>query len=241
MANDKKSGGNATIIGSGGQIDKPLNVMSAISEIQLVSVYEKNPAEPIPENYLTIANRMDFFMVAMKNSLLTGMIGIILIPFSLAILDKLIPVFGDARPDFFDNIYAIVLLFGPSVAYGSFISMIAKCYVGNITKGMIKQFMSGLYTGELTKAGLISIFFIYIYEKITPSLILKNVQWLSLHIRETQAAWLGIYHWLVLFRDAFPTAAVVVIVNTSLMIGFPTVRIMLKKNKDRRLLKEGEF
>jgi hypothetical protein len=234
MANDKKTGGNATILSGGGQIDKPLNILSAVAEIQSFSVIERDSLEEINPNALNIVHRMDFYMVGLKGALLTGLLGITLIPFSIGILDNLIPVFGDIHLTPFDDIFAFFLLVGPSLSYGIFISGVSKCYVGSITRGMIKNLLSGLILGEILKIFIFAVLFSYIYLKFNKKEIFRMVYWFSNRYYHSQSYWKGIYDWLVKFRNVFPTSIVIIIISGFFMAGIPIIRLYFKYKKDKK-------
>ena len=229
-----KGAGNATILNNAGQIDKPLNILSAIGEIQSFSVIERDSIEEINKDALNIVHRIDFYMVGLKGALLTGILGTILIPFSIGVLDKLIPIFGDRQLTLFDQLYALTLLLGPSLAYGIFISGIARCYVGNITKGMIKNLLSGLFLGEMLKVFIFSVLFSYIYVKFSKNEIYRVVYLLSAHINKPQGYWVSVYSWLVKFRNVFPTSIVIIFIAAFLMLGIPMIRLTIKHYKDKK-------
>ncbi len=233
MAKDKGAG-NATILNNAGQIDKPINILTAIGEIQSFSVIERDSIDEINKDALNIVHRIDFYMVGLKGALLTGIIGSVLIPFSIGVLDKLIPIFGDRRLTLFDQLYALILLLGPSLAYGIFISGIARCYVGNITKGMIKNLLSGLFLGETIKVFIFTVLFSYIYVKFSKNEIYRIVYWLSEHINKPQGYWVSVYSWLVKFRSVFPTSIVIIFIAAFLMLGIPMTRLAIKHYKDKK-------
>lgn len=235
-----KGAGNATILNNAGQIDKPINILTAIGEIQSFSVIERDSIDEINKDALNIVHRIDFYMVGLKGALLTGIIGSVLIPFSIGVLDKLIPIFGDRRLTLFDQLYALILLLGPSLAYGIFISGIAKCYVGNITKGMIKNLLSGLFLGETLKVFIFSVLFSYIYVKFSKNEIYRIVYWLSEHINKPQGYWVSVYSWLVKFRNVFPTSIVIIFIAAFLMLGIPMIRLSIKHYKDKKNV-TGDF
>lgn len=239
MAKDKGAG-NATILNNAGQIDKPINILTAIGEIQSFSVIERDSIEEINKDALNVVHRIDFYMVGLKGALLTGIIGSVLIPFSIGVLDKLIPIFGDRQLTLFDQLYALILLLGPSLAYGIFISGIARCYVGNITKGMIKNLLSGLFFGETIKVFIFTILFSYIYVKFSKKEIFHMVYWLSEHINKPQSYWQLMYSWLIKFRNVFPTSIVIIFIAAFLMLGIPMTRLVIKHYKDKKNI-NGDF
>jgi hypothetical protein len=57
MAKDKGAG-NATILNNAGQIDKPINILTAIGEIQSFSVIERDSIDEINKDALNIVHRI---------------------------------------------------------------------------------------------------------------------------------------------------------------------------------------
>jgi hypothetical protein len=63
-----------------------------------------------------------------------------------------IPIFGDAAPTLFDQIYALLLVLGFSLGYGFFLATLKSCYIGNISKSMIRNLLGGVVIGAVAKA-----------------------------------------------------------------------------------------
>jgi hypothetical protein len=223
-------GGNPTIL-AGGDLKKPLNLLSAISEIKMTGALErgmekgKGGDDGIDSDFLSPIFRLDFFSIGLRNSLLNGLVAIFLTPLTLGVFYKLIPVFNDTHISLFDKIYVLIFNFSLSIGFGIFLSSVKNSYNGNMSKGMIRSLLGGFSLGELVKVILIFILFNWIYLKMNT----KNIYHLCLFLRNRTIFYHGlkninyvhVFYWLMNFRGVFPVSAVLVLLSSVAVIGIP--------------------
>lgn len=219
------SGGSPTVVTSIQPPQKPLNLLMAVSEIQQWSAVEKNSTTPIEKNYLTTQQRFDFFSVGIKNVFTHFIFTLFFTPFTVAVLQNLIHVFGDKKLTLFDEIYALILTFSVSLGFGVFLSSLKDCYVGNITKGMIKNLFTGIFMGEIFKDFIAAFLYFELYEIISPNNVSKFLLFLNKYIGsllvKIHTNYTAVYYWILKFREVLPISVVFVVISSVLFAGIP--------------------
>ncbi|AEA33614.1 hypothetical protein [Hippea maritima] len=232
---DKGGGGNDTVLVAGmGDLQKPLNLLQAIEEIQHMSAMEKDMEEPLDKNFLSIKQRLDFFAIGFRNGLLNGFVTALLTPLALGVLDKIIPLFGDAQPTFFDKIYAFLLAMGFSLGFAIFLSSLHKCYVGTVSKGMINNLFGGLSAGILLKVSLVFLIYNWIFVKLTPERVYNTL--VQVHKIFPKANLVPVYKWILEFKNVLPESIVFIALTSLLMVILPTITLAVTsiRNKVRK-------
>ena len=225
------SQGGSTVITTTGPMQKPLNLLQAVSDIQRWCAMEKDAVSEIDKNYLTIQERYDFFAVGIKNAFTHFFFTLFLTPLTVAVLHRIIHIFGDEQLSIFDQAYALLLAFSVSLGFGIFLSSLKSCYVGNITKGMINNLFGGILIGETIKDILLIFIYIFIYYHITPQNVISFILFLhkylgtflaKLHVDYTQ-----MFYWIMQWKDVFSVSAVFVVISSVLFAVIPFVVIIV--------------
>ena len=220
-----KSGGGSPVVMMGGDLKKPLNLLSAISEIQVMGAMEQDASSEINSKFLSTIYRWDFFSIGLRNALLNGAMSLFLTPLSLGVFYKLIPVFNDTSVSLFDKIYILFFNFSMSIGFGLFLSRIKESYVGSLSKGMTKSLLGGFALGEFIKILIIFILFNWIYLEMSGRNIYHLLLFFKTHtdtvpfVKNINYAYA--YFWLKSFRNVFPVSALLVLVSSLLVIGIP--------------------
>ncbi len=225
-------GSGAVIITSGGGESKPKGIIDAVSEIEKYSAMDRKGSE-IPERFFTTKNRIEYFEAGFKGSLISGVVSALLAPFAIGVIERMIPVFGDAEPTAFDKGFVFLIALSFSIGYAVFTGSMGRYYSGNFTRVMIKSFVSGSITGAILKMILAFILFHFLY--------------LVVFTEERIAAFLAvfrswahpgtlnsIYRWIIDFRPVFLISAWFIVLTTLIFIMVPLLSIGITLYKERK-------
>jgi len=219
--------GGSPIVMMGGDLKKPLNLLSAISEIQVMGAMEKDASSPIDPKFLSTIYRWDFFSIGLRNALLNGVVSLFLTPLSLGVFFKLIPVFNDTHVSLFDKIYILIFNFSMSIGFGLFLSRIKESYIGSLSKGMTRSLLGGFALGEFIKIVIIFILFNWLYLQMSVKNIYRTLLFFKSHTDTfpfvKNINYIHVYYWLISFRNVFPVSAMLVLVSSLLVIGIPII------------------
>ena len=233
-----KSGGGSPVVMMGGDLKKPLNLLSAISEIQVIGAMEQDASSEINSKFLSTLFRWDFFSIGLRNALLNGGVSLFLTPLSLGVFYKLIPVFNDTHISLFDKIYILFFNFSMSIGFGLFLSKIKESYVGSLSKGMTKSLLGGFALGEFIKIMIVFILFNWIYLQMSAKNIYHMLLFFKTHTDTVPFVknmnYIHAYYWLMSFKNVFPASAVLVAVSSLLVIGIPIVSLAYFAHKQKK-------
>ncbi|BCO09317.1 hypothetical protein GF1_16930 [Desulfolithobacter dissulfuricans] len=166
---------NATIVTTDqGHIERPKNLLNAISDIQQFYVIEKE-GQDIPCEFLTIERTLDFFKIGIKSGFHEGLALALLMPF---ISFYMLP-FILKEPDTFTKILFGSLPYMVLVVNTLLCSYVSRYYVGNITRKSINSLFGGRIMSLITKAFLIYVFYLVLYRISTPERVWELSQYIS--------------------------------------------------------------
>jgi hypothetical protein len=218
-----KGGANAPVFVMDGEgRERSKGFFEALTEIQQMYVAEKTGLV-MDENYLTIEQRLEYWMIGLKSMIGGGLLLFITLPFAIAVIQQKLPIFtGDVT--LFDKIYVILLSFSFIVGVAYFFYFVSKFNTGVLTRGMIVNMFSGLTIGVFVKTGLT----ILIYMLIRYKLLVED----KLHgllgcfvsgdclvkIKAETASWL--YSQLLDLREIFIQSAITVLISNAIMLSF---------------------
>ena len=177
MAREREDKGagptNAQIITTdGGRIYKPVNLISAISEIQQFYVIESK-GQNIPAEFLTLERTIDFFKIGLKSGFNEGIALVLLFPmFHLYLLP-----FVFLHLDWFSHLLFAAIPYLPLVINTLMCSYISRYFVGNITRKGINSLLSGRALSLLLKAFLVYVVYLILFRLSTP----ENIARLARH------------------------------------------------------------
>ena len=228
----EKSGGNDTVVMAGmGDFQKPLNLLQAIEEIQHVSAMEIDMDKPLDKNFLALKQRIDFMAVGFKNGMLNGLITALLTPLALGVFDKIIPLFGDIHLTLFDKVYAFLLAIGFSLGFAIFLSSLHKCYVGTISKGMIRNLFGGMFTGITLKVFIVFLLYNWIFIELTPGHVYSMLMFFHKYLPNVNLV--PVYNWILEFKYVLPESVVFIALTSMLMIVMPLITLIVTSIHNR--------
>ncbi len=156
---------NATIIttGNGGHVQRPKNIINAISDIQQFYVIEQQ-GQNIPAEFLTLEGSLDFFRIGIKSGLNEGLFLVLLFPvFSFYLLPFVLK-----SPDSSTNMIFGSVPYLPVLVNTLLCSYISRYYIGNITRKAINSLFAGRAMILIAKGFLVYVFYLVLYKMSTP-------------------------------------------------------------------------
>ncbi len=228
---DKGSGNDTVVVAGMGDFQKPLNLLQAIEEIQHMAAMETDMDKPLDKNFLALKQRIDFMAVGFKNGMLNGLITALLTPLALGVFDKIIPLFGDSHLTLFDEVYAFLLAIGFSLGFAIFLSSLHKCYVGTISKGMIRNLFGGMFAGITLKVFLVFLLYNWIFVELTPGHVYSVLLFLHKHLPKVN--FVPVYNWILEFKNVLPESIVFIALTSMLMIVIPLVTLIVASIHNR--------
>ena len=225
-------GGSDQVIVNQAYMERPKSLLDAVKEIQNMAAMEMGAAEGINPMFFSLKDRWDMMVVGIKSSFLSGLIVAFLTPFAIGVVERIIPIFGDTNPTIFDQVYALVLALGFTLGYGFFLANLRSCYVGNISKAMIRNLLGGAALGAGAKAIIAVIVFNFLYLYFTAHRIGSMVLPLGKLLTEAQLEYL--YIKLLEFRPVLLISSWFIVLATLLFIAIPTLAIATTAYKNRQ-------
>ena len=160
---------NAQIITTdAGRIYKPVNLLSAISEIQQFYVIESK-GQNIPAEFLTLERTIDFFKIGLKSGFHEGIALVLLFP----VFHFYLFPFVFQRLDLLSHFLFGCIPYLPLIINTAMCSYISRYYVGNITRKGINALLTGRALSLLLKAFLVYVIYLILYRLSTPENIWK--------------------------------------------------------------------
>lgn len=233
MSKDSKGGSsNDSILVNQSYLEKPKSLLDAIKDIQNIAAMEMATTEEVDPMFFSLKDRMDFMIIGIKNSFYSGFVVAILTPFAVGVLEKMIPLFGEEIPSLFNQIYALLLALGYSLGYALFLATLKGCYVGNLSKIMIRNLLGGIIFGAVAKTILAVVIFHFIYLSLTPTLVITILNHFKTVVSPEKLN--SAYFWIMNFKPAFLTSSWVIIFSTILFVAIPVISITLTSFLNRK-------
>jgi len=209
--------GGAPIVMKEHEADKPKGLLDAISELQFIYAQEKNGMD-LPEGLFTLKDQTLFLELGFRSTFLSGLLMALVTPFSMGVLEKMIPVFGTTELSAFDTFYVLLLTLFYLIGYGFFLGIGVRSFHGPYTHAMVKNLLQGIAAAAVLKVVIIFLLFHFIYIKVlTEDRILKMVSALTKYISIEKLA--GPYKWLLEFRPVFLSSAWFVLITTAIWLA----------------------
>lgn len=209
--------GNAPIVMKEHESEKPKGLLDAISELQYLYAQEKNGMD-IPEGMFTTKDQVIYLELGFRSTFFSGLLMALLTPFSMGVLEKMIPVFGSTDLSAFDTFYVLLLTLFYLIGYGVFLGIGVRSFHGDYTHSMVKNLLQGIAMAAALKVIIVFLLFHFIYIKLlTDDHILKIVSYFAKHISMEKL--LGPYKWLLEFRSVFLTSAWFVLITTAVWMA----------------------
>ncbi|TYO96778.1 hypothetical protein EDC39_11266 [Geothermobacter ehrlichii] len=221
-----------------GQEIHPKGFLEAISFIEQSFANELGGAI-IRDTFLTTKQRLEFFEVGFRSSFLSGLISALLTPIAIGVVERYIPIFGDADPSRFDLVFAFMLAVGYSIGFAIFLAYACTKFIGSYTRSMIRNLLGGVVAGSILKAILAFLGFHFLYFVVlSDANMVKGAQLLyKAHLPRRFV--MSAYSWIYDFKPVLLTSAWFVVGVTLVFILIPTVSMVLATIRNRKLIKAG--
>jgi len=234
MAKDSGKSGKEDVIQTGNPaLQKPKNLLDAISAIQWYYAVESG-GSVVPPEFFTLRDNMEFYWIGLRSAVGSAIIGIFMTPFFMGVLEKYIPVFGSTNPSAFDVTFTIFLALSFSLGY----SLLLACYVGRyyfgtVTKQAIRQLVGGFSLANIGKMFFAIILYNFIYFKVLEKGYLTKILH-KLYPAVKYETLNKIYVWALEFREVFITSTVFVTLTTILVVILPIIGIFYFSRKTKK-------
>lgn len=219
---------NATIItagNSGGVLQRPRGLISAISEIQQFFVIEGQGQE-IPAEFLTLEGSLDYFRIGATSGFKEGLFLILLFP---VISFYVLPFVFD-QPDFFITVTLKSTPYFPVIINTVLCIYISRYYVGNLTRKAINSLFVGRATLLAAKAGFIYIAYYILTKLSTPEYVWAVAQ--RFHNPE------GLYHgYMEMLPNMMPLAihcSIIILISAVVPYGSVYVLDYWRRHKAKK-------
>jgi len=233
--------------GGGGGGDYPIPPSSEIHPkglLEAISYIDQNFANEmggciINSRFLNTKQRLEFMEVGIRSSLVSGMISAVLTPIAVGVLERHIPIFGDATPTIVDQGAALLLAVSFYVGYAIFIAKSATCYVGDYTRSMVRNLLGGMTLGSAIKVVIVFLAFQSIYFFAMKD---KYLAWLAsqcYRFRFKQETAIKVFYWLREFRETLLTSANFVVLTTLIFTLIPWIAYYIAKRRNKKLFEAG--
>ena len=212
--------------------------------LEAISYIDQNFANEIGgciinSRFLNTKQRLEFMEVGFRSSFVSGLISAVLTPIAVGVLERYIPIFGDATPTFIDQASAVLLALSFYVGYAVFIAKSATCYIGEYTRSMVRNLLGGMTLGAVLKAIIVFLAFQSLYFFVMKD---KYLAWLAsqcyrAHLKQETA--IKVYYWLQGFRETFLTSANFVVLTTIIFTVIPWIAYTYARFRNKRLFRAG--
>jgi hypothetical protein len=157
------------------------HILDAISQIQQFYVIEASGQE-IPDDFLTIRGKLNFFNVGFGAGFLEALIFALLMSLILILCSDNATRQTIAKyfPMINSNIFLWVINLLPVIISGGLCSYLSHNYVGKITRKAIDSFLLGRVFSMIIKGLLLCFFMIWVSNCINPHSAWNFSQWVSL-------------------------------------------------------------
>jgi len=193
----------------------------------------------IPSHFLTTKQRLEFMEVGFRSSFISGLLSALLSPIAIGVIEKYIPMFGDANPTIFDTFSAFLLALGFSLGYSLFIAKTCMSFALGYTKAMVMNLFGGMAFGAIAKAVVAFIAFHFIYFKLFSDKVLLWAVGKLYYAKVSKNSVANIYYWLQGFKGVFLTSAYFILVTTLIFILIPAIAMFFAWRRNKKLIAAG--
>lgn len=184
--------------------------LHALSEIEQFSAVEYRT--DLPEGVVPMQPKFSFFDIAGKTAMITTFYTFIMSPFSFAVTEKILPVFGNINPSFIDKLFSYLLAAAPTLAMTLLIMFVltSKVYVGKTTRIIVENFLLSFVGVKLVISFILSMIILMVYNNfLSDQNIVRfytniiNDTYLPNFIKKLSYHFLK---WFIDFKEVIPTA-----------------------------------
>jgi len=214
---------------------RPKGLIEAVSTIEYYHAQEKR-GSILSAGFFTLKQKIEYFEVGFRGSFISGLITAMITPLAIAVVERMIPVFGSTSPTTFDKCFIFLLAFGFTLGYACFIARAASLYIGPYTRSMIRNFVGGVITGAVAKMIIAFIFFHFLYMVVFTE---NHVIRILLRVRKymEMETFIAIYQWIMEFRPVLLTASYLIVATTSVFVLLPLIAMIFVSMRNKRLEK----
>lgn len=202
--------------------ERPPSLIEVISQIQQYAIVELYGSK-IPTESLLLKNQSLLVYTGFKGGAGGMLLGVILLPISLAVMDTLIPVFGGdtgtmtAVAKYYDKVWNYIMTFFWPLGYWAiFVTQLAPVYHGQTPMLAINWLCSGWVTGITLKALLGAMFYHVFLFAVTPQrmaewVLTDSLPWINwIATWDQRFAWCN---WYAQFHPLWVTASAYIILT----------------------------
>lgn len=243
------SGKTGSVITPQEKSTKAKSFLHAIAEIEQISASEIET--DLPPGAFPTPSKLSFTDVAVKHAAITTAATFLMAPFSMLVVDKLLPVFGNLNPGILDTLFAYLLSAAPAVAFVLFfVYIINNLYIrGSVTKSLLNYYIHSYIITKFVTTILFLMFFAIIYNTVFSQ---TNIEYVAKCISgamdivwkaKTSSAYEWSYKWLTYFKSVLMPSAIystAVHICCVLLLGAAYLRSYLISKKIDLLRKEWE-
>ena len=212
---------------------RPRGLIEAISTIEYYHAQEKRGVI-LSAGFFTLKQKIEYFEVGFRGAFVSGLITAMITPLAIAVVERLIPVFGSRSPSTFDKLFVFLLAFSFWLGYASFIARAASFYIGPYTRSMIRNFVGGVITGAIGKMVIAFIFLHFLcLVVLTEKHVIRMLLIFGKHIRT--GTFIAVYRWIKEFRPVLLTASYLIVVTTSVFVALPLITMYFVSRRNKRL------
>ena len=208
---------------------RPRSLIAAISEIQELAVVEKL-GTPLPEHLILLDRSFAYTEVGVHSVVVDGLINMIGVPMGLGVIGSLMPIFGDPDPSLFDQVFAQLIGVTYGVGYAVMIGHnLGSCYIGKVCKRAIQDIYQSMIVANIIKVILLSVFFNFMYQLLTPEHVQEGVKllWPILRGVMSDQMVVGVQDWVISMREVMIPSATMVILVTIATLCVPYVYFVI--------------
>lgn len=223
------------MVGGGGEASPRYSLPEAISKIQMFSLVHKM-GEKIPVEFLVFKEKISFWVVGFKGILLDLVLAALFTPFSLAVMNHLIPIFGTHDPNLFDKVFACILSGAYSIGFNVMLGYnLGTCYFGRVPIMAIRTMLGGFLSAQIIKLIILFPFFHFLPDWINPHNVASFLEkhwnfvrpFMSVETAQHLVWWLGDV------REVFIRSWYLVFGMTLLSFAIPLVVFFVGRQKAR--------
>lgn len=221
--------------------------LHAISEIQQFSAIEYRTN--LPEGVVPLIPFFSFTDVAFKTAIAGTIYTFAATPFSIAVFEKILPIFNSTSPTFMDKLFSCLLSCAPVLATSFLLIavLVTRFYMGKTTKKIASNFIMTFVGTKIGISFILAMIFLFIYSSIfTEQFIVKNFSGLIASKMTPDFLKMYLYKfaiWLIDFRNTIPQAvrfSVCLHIGTSILIGLAFAYTSRRNRKIEEFRKEWE-
>ncbi len=144
-----------TVVHARGEDTKAKSFSDAVSMIEQISAAEMEM--DLPEGSYPTFSKLSFSAVAVRHAVSTTLLTFLMAPFSMLVIGKWLPAFGNMDPGLGDRIFALLLSAAPAVSFSFFFVYVMS---GVYIRGKLTRILLSYYVNSYIIVKFIATFFL---------------------------------------------------------------------------------